>query len=801
MFVPNFLRSLLQHETSSHRRTRLRQPRRTLLNLENLEHRLVPTTFMVTSGADSGAGTLRAALQAASAVYAPDTIIVEPSVSTITLTTVGDNTVGPSALVVRTPVTIMGTAAGQTITRGSSAPDMRLFVVQLDQNGGPVLPGNLTLQDLTVSNGLAQGGSGGSSTVGAGGGAGAGVGGAVFNEGSCFFTANDCTFTGNQAIGGSGGSGNSQNGLAAGGGGMGGNGQSNTASGGGAGGGPSGGAGGTQGSPNGGSGGFGGGGGGGGTGPNPGGLGGAGGFGGGGGGGYALDPGGAGGFGGGGGGGLAPGAAGFGGGAGGPTMGGGAAGVGGAIFNVGGVVTLNACLLDGNQAEGGEGFGAGTGMGGALFSVTGADNLTNCTLTSNTASTLLQVSSGTAATAGGALGAALFNLGSNFTVVNCTLAGNKLAPTTNGGGVSIGQSGGGALENLSNSTANSAGATLVNCILFGTTGGSGTDLQIDDSTGASNVNATAPNIVGSNQETGAGALSGQPPNAQPDLGTLVNNGGPTETIALLTNSPALGVGTASGAPATDQRGAARGSMPDLGAFEVQFPLSPVGVPVSNADLFGPHPNTNATTAFVNGLYQAFLDRTADTSGQAYWAGQLTSNAMSRAQVAEDFLNSTENRTNQVTFFYQYFLNRAPDSAGLASWVGQLQSGVDEATVMESFLLSPEFTGQNNNAAFVNTMYYSILGRDSDSTGSAYWIGQLNANDMTRQQVAASFIRSTESVQRYIDNLYIDFLKRHADASADSTFTPQIQGGATFGSVAVEIVASAEFFMNASANSP
>jgi hypothetical protein len=53
------------------------------------------------------------------------------------------------------------------------------------------------------------------------------------------------------------------------------------------------------------------------------------------------------------------------------------------------------------------------------------------------------------------------------------------------------------------------------------------------------------------------------------LGPLANNGGPTQTMALLPGSPCLHAGTSTGAPATDQRGVARDTPPDIGAFELE----------------------------------------------------------------------------------------------------------------------------------------------------------------------------------------------------------------------------------------
>jgi hypothetical protein len=64
--------------------------------------------------------------------------------------------------------------------------------------------------------------------------------------------------------------------------------------------------------------------------------------------------------------------------------------------------------------------------------------------------------------------------------------------------------------------------------------------------------------------------------ADPLLGVLQNNTGPTQTMALGAGSPALDQVPSSGAgcPATDQRGITRpqGSACDIGAFEVEVPV-------------------------------------------------------------------------------------------------------------------------------------------------------------------------------------------------------------------------------------
>ena len=77
-----------------------------------------------------------------------------------------------------------------------------------------------------------------------------------------------------------------------------------------------------------------------------------------------------------------------------------------------------------------------------------------------------------------------------------------------------------------------------------------------------------------------GSFNGNPLTANPDLGPLQDNGGPTQTMALLPGSPAIDTGDSSGL-STDQRGdprpvdfsglpnAAGGDGADIGAFELQ----------------------------------------------------------------------------------------------------------------------------------------------------------------------------------------------------------------------------------------
>ena len=87
--------------------------------------------------------------------------------------------------------------------------------------------------------------------------------------------------------------------------------------------------------------------------------------------------------------------------------------------------------------------------------------------------------------------------------------------------------------------------------------------------------SSANNLIGTGGSGGLtnGVNGNQVGESNPGLGTLVNNGGPTETVALLAGSPAIDKGNNAFVTAgeTDQRGLPRivNGAVDIGAFEYQ----------------------------------------------------------------------------------------------------------------------------------------------------------------------------------------------------------------------------------------
>lgn len=197
------------------------------------------------------------------------------------------------------------------------------------------------------------------------------------------------------------------------------------------------------------------------------------------------------------------------------------------IFGDGGTLDLTDSTVSGNSATGNAG-----GVYGVIQSG-GTANITNTTISGNQAPFL---SAGVLATGG-----------ARVDILNSTIASNTSGQL--GGGILT--AGTGTLVTVKNTIV--SGNTLDNCDTTqfggGTISSQGNNISSD---------ASCPFTKATDKQS-----------TNPRLGPLQNNGGPTDTRALLAGSPAIDVGTNTGCPATDQRGVRRpqGLRCDIGAFE------------------------------------------------------------------------------------------------------------------------------------------------------------------------------------------------------------------------------------------
>jgi hypothetical protein len=229
--------------------------------------------------------------------------------------------------------------------------------------------------------------------------------------------------------------------------------------------------------------------------------------------------------------------------------------LGGGILDYGGATyTIRGSTFTGNGASGEGSSPLNTQVAGGAVAEAGGATLTivNSTFTGNTLE-----NSGPGAVSGAALHG---QGGGSWILNNVTIAGNTV---TGSGGTGAG------IELLSGDM------TIRNSIVAGNTAASAPECSFAGNA-TSSITSQGHNILGDTSGCSFTPVTGDEIGQTALLGPLADNGGPTQTMALLAGSPAIDAGDP-GVPgsggtacqATDQRGTARpqGAC-DAGAFEI-----------------------------------------------------------------------------------------------------------------------------------------------------------------------------------------------------------------------------------------
>ncbi len=99
----------------------------------------------------------------------------------------------------------------------------------------------------------------------------------------------------------------------------------------------------------------------------------------------------------------------------------------------------------------------------------------------------------------------------------------------------------------------------------------------------------------------------------------------------------------------------------------------------------------------------------------------------------------------VKRMYVKALGREAEEGGLKYWSEELREGRKTAVYVARFFFdSPEFKSKNlSNEEFLNRVYQTIMDRDPDKEGYEYWLGRLNADEVTRSEVVDMFVDAPE----------------------------------------------------------
>ncbi len=169
-------------------------------------------------------------------------------------------------------------------------------------------------------------------------------------------------------------------------------------------------------------------------------------------------------------------------------------------------------------------------------------------------------------------------------------------------------------------------------------------------------------------------------------------------------------------------------------------------------------------AFVETLYKTFFDRKSDAAGKKGWVDAIKSGKKTRAEVVNDFIESTEwcnicakysvksgakyhkatiaspKSKEFATRLYTACLKRKADAAGVKYWSLALtnleQTG---CSALKEFFTCKEFKDlKTTPEEYVKRLYATCMGRSPAADEVTYWAGQIKSGKQSRDQVLKFF---------------------------------------------------------------
>ncbi|WP_419828588.1 DUF4214 domain-containing protein [Methylobacterium sp.] len=167
-------------------------------------------------------------------------------------------------------------------------------------------------------------------------------------------------------------------------------------------------------------------------------------------------------------------------------------------------------------------------------------------------------------------------------------------------------------------------------------------------------------------------------------------------------------------------------------------------------------------AYVENIYEQVLGRDADMAGLQSWTNALA-HGTARTSVAIAAVDSAEFQGHYVgqssavyvEGLYEHLFGRHGDAAGLQSWTNALDSrAISRVELANAFVNSTEFqahfglqnggaSGGQSDASFVEGLYENALGRHADAAGLQGWTDAL-VHGTSRADVAVAIAEGAEA---------------------------------------------------------
>lgn len=157
---------------------------------------------------------------------------------------------------------------------------------------------------------------------------------------------------------------------------------------------------------------------------------------------------------------------------------------------------------------------------------------------------------------------------------------------------------------------------------------------------------------------------------------------------------------------------------------------------------------------VDLAYQELLGRFPDPGGREFWTSFLQVHPVtvlrSNLLASNERFSAAGSATNWINEVYQALLERNADTGGRDYWIGRLAGGTPRYTIVASIYHSPEGLGFR-----VDSLYQQVLGRAP--TGAERQAGAVVIRTLNERRLRGQLLASDEYYEQFLAPLAATFL--------------------------------------------
>ncbi len=205
-------------------------------------------------------------------------------------------------------------------------------------------------------------------------------------------------------------------------------------------------------------------------------------------------------------------------------------------------------------------------------------------------------------------------------------------------------------------------------------------------------------------------------------------------------------------------------------------------------------------SFIEGLFSEVLGRNPTSAENGSIATRLQA-GVPRSQIALEVLRSPEGRRAQVSDMFEVLVGRTPFPRDFEAVLIDVDVGTSYPDIAAALVASDgdylDFVQENRSTSvgYVASLYDDVLLRNGRYTSSELrgWATLLGFGQITREQLAFTFLSSAEYQVITVRDFYASFLGRSPDTAGLNGWTSALAAGTNSDVVASHILGSSEYF--------